>query len=67
MSPTRTPAVQALLDVAGGSQRDHVLASQELRRSNAASPHGVRRPGDARVRGSRRQTRRAAIVASLRD
>ncbi len=66
MSATRTPAVQALLDVAGGSQRDRVLASQELRRSNASTPHTVRRPGDARLRGTRRQTRRAAIDASLR-
>lgn len=66
MSATRTPAVQALLDAAGGSQRDRVLATQGLRGSSAASPHRVRRPSDARTRGGRRQTRRTAIDASLR-
>jgi hypothetical protein len=64
---THTPAVQALLAAAGGSQRDRLLAVQELRHSSAAGPHRVSRPGDARARGTRRQTRDRAVRDSLRD
>lgn len=59
----RPRSAQALLDAAGGSQRDRILAAQELRRSSAASPHTVRRPGEGR--GTRRQQRLAAARASL--
>jgi hypothetical protein len=67
MTTALAPEVRALLDRTRTPQRDHMLTVQELRQSNAAAPHRVRRPGDPRVRGTRRQTRQAAIRASMAD
>jgi hypothetical protein len=40
MTTALSPQVQALLDVAGGSQRDHVLAAQELRKGTRRQQRG---------------------------
>jgi hypothetical protein len=59
MTTALSPEIQILLDRTRTPQRERVLAVQGLRGSNAAGTHGGR--------GSRSQTRRAAINESLKD